>query len=71
MNELVPSVIFDDGNCLFSTVSFIYTGSIDYNHTISENFIKDSIIVDELNQIFLKVIQIHSHLHFVALKNIQ
>ena len=58
LNELEPSLTFripGDGNCLFSSLSYIITGSTSHNHKIRK-IITES-IVRKLSQICLKFIQ--------------
>ena len=55
LNQLVPSLTFSipgDGNCLFSTLSYIITGSTSYNYRMRK--IITDCIVGKLSQICLK-----------------
>ena len=58
LNQLVPSLTFNipgDGNCLFSTLSYIITGSTSYSYKMRK-IITDN-IMGKLRQICLKFIQ--------------
>ena len=58
VNQLVPSLTFNipgDGNCLFSTLSYIITGNTSYSYRMRK-IITDN-IMGKLSQICLKFIQ--------------
>ena len=70
LNELEPSLTFHipgDGNCLFSSLSYIVTGSTSHNAMIRK-IITES-IVGKLSQICLKFIKINFLLHIETQKS--